>query len=364
VSLPSAERPLRVLHLPVNVASHMSATVRGLREAGIDARGMALFGAHDVVTDDGVDVLSTAASRRSFRWGGDMLRRFPKLAAEIRRADVLHWYMAPGLPFGADLAVARAFGKPSIAEFAGGDIRKPSIETRDNPYYARALPDYEYRSWETDANSERTQRRFATAGCEALVSCPSLIPYLDDRIFPRPHLVRQRIFTPDFIPVFPDPTKRRPLVVHATTAPIAKGTPAVLAAIDVLQERYDFDFTLLHGVPRADALRTIQSADLYLDQFVLGAHGGAAIEAMALGTPVVGWIKPAVARAYPADLPLVNASQEELVSTLSELLEDGERRARLGRLSRAYAEAHHDASRLAQELVIVYHGVVQRGRSA
>jgi hypothetical protein len=342
----------------------MSATVRGLREAGVDARGMALFGANAVVADDGVELLSTATSRRSVRWARDMLRRFPRLASEIRRADVLHWYMTPGLPFGADLALARAFGTPGIVEFAGGDIRKPSIEAADNPYYVRALPEYEYRAWETDANSERTQRLFARAECEALVSCPSLIPYLDDRFFSRSHLVRQRIVTSDFVPAFPDPSTRRPLVVHATTAPVGKGTPAVLAAIDALRARHNFEFVLLQGVPRDEALRKIQEADLYLDQFVIGAHGGAAVEAMALGTPVVGWIKPAVARAYPADLPIVSATQEELVSALSELLEDGERRARLGRLSRAYAEAHHDAERLAPELTAIYEGVIRRRSAA
>jgi glycosyltransferase involved in cell wall biosynthesis len=107
-------------------------------------------------------------------------------------------------------------------------------------------------------------------------------------------------------------------------------------------------------------LRTIQAADIYLDQFVLGAHGAAALEAMALGTPVVGWIKPAVAREYPRDLPLVNATKENLTSVVADLLTDGERRARLGQESRAYVEAHHDAARLGRQLVSVYDGVIRR----
>jgi len=347
----------------VNVASLMASTVRGLRELGVDARGVALFGANPVVADDGIAVLSTASSRRSVRWAIDMLREFPRLLSEIRCADILHWYMTPGLPFDADVALARAFGKPAIVEFVGGDIRKPSIEAIDNPYYVGALPEYEYRTWETDANSDRAQRRFAAAGAEVLVSCPSLLPYLDKGLFAHPHVVRQRIVTSDFRPVFPDPTKQRPLVVHATTAPVAKGTGAVLAAVESLKEQHDFEFVLLRGVSREDALRTIQAADIYLDQFVLGAHGAAALEAMALGTPVVGWIKPAVAREYPADLPLVCAKPEELAAVVSELLTDGERRARLGRESRAYVEAHHDAARLGRELLAVYDEVIRRRRS-
>jgi glycosyltransferase involved in cell wall biosynthesis len=338
----------------------MSSTVRGLREIGVDARGIALFGAKAVVADDGIAVLSAASSRRSARWAADILRAFPRLLSEIRGADILHWYMTPGLPFGADLSLARFLGKPAIVEFVGGDIRRPSVEAVDNPYYVQALPQYEYRAWETDANSVRTQQRFAGAGAEVLVSCPSLLPYLDETVFAQPHVVRQRIVTSDFRPVFPDPDKRRPLIVHATTAPVAKGTGAVLAAIESLKGRHDFEFVLLRGVPHADALRTIQAADIYLDQFVLGAHGAAALEAMALGTPVVGWIKPAVAREYPVDLPLVNATKENLTSAVADLLTDGERRARLGRDSRAYVEAHHDAARLGRRLVSVYDGVIRR----
>ncbi|MEA2748781.1 MAG: hypothetical protein QOI41_2924 [Myxococcales bacterium] len=342
----------------------MSATVRGLRAIGVDARGLALFGGNPIVADSGIDVLSDAAVRRSGRWAIDMARRFPGLLHEIRRADILHWYMTPGLPFAADLAIARVLGKPAVVEFAGSDIRKPSIESEDNPYYVRALPTYEYREWETDENSDRTQTRFAAAGCEALVSCPSLLAYLEDDIFPIQHLVRQRIVVSDFEPRFPDPHTTRPLVVHATTAPVGKGTAAVLAAVRALEADHDFEFVLLQGVTRADALRTIQSADIYLDQFMIGAHGAAALEAMALGTPVIGWIKPAVARAYPPGIPLVNATEEKLAQTLGELLSDGARRNRLGRESRAYVEAHHDAPRVAHQLVAVYEGVISRRSSA
>jgi hypothetical protein len=351
---------MRILHLPTNLASHMSATVRGLRAAGYDARGIALFGANAIIADAGVDVFSAAMSRRSGRWAFDMLRGFPQLAAEIRAADVLHWYTAPALPFGVDLALAHYFNTPGVVEFAGSDIRKPSVEAVDNPYYVRALPDYEYRDWESDANSRQAQQRFARAGCEALISCPSMLQYLDRDLFGPPHEVRQRIMTKDYTAVLPDPTNTRPLVVHATTAPIGKGTPAVLSAIESLRGRCDFEFVLLNGTPRDEALRIIQRADVYLDQFVVGGHGAAAIEAMALGTPVVGWIKPAVARALPSDLPLVNASQDELGDALFQLLGDGPLRERLGAASRAYVEAHHDAELLAPQLVKAYEKVIGR----
>jgi glycosyltransferase involved in cell wall biosynthesis len=172
------------------------------------------------------------------------------------------------------------------------------------------------------------------------------------------------VMTADFEPVYPDPAVARPLVVHASTAPIGKGTPAVLAAIERLRGTVDFEFVLLERVPRPEALATIARADVYLDQFMIGTHGSAAVEAMAMGKPVVGYLSPALAAGYPAEIPLVSASQESLADVLGELLRDGSRRHELGHRSRAYAEQHHDAVRLAEELRAVYEGVIDRARRA
>lgn len=345
---------MNVLHLPVNVASHLSTTVRGLREIGVDARGFVVYGASPTRDDAGVERLSSAVSRRSLRWWRDALPELTRLIGEIRRADAVHWFMTPALPGAVDLHFAARLGKPSIVEFAGGDIRNPAIESADNSYYAEMRPHYEYRGWETERNSHRTQALFARAGCEALVSCPSLLDYLEPGRFAHVHLVRQRVMVSDFDPRYPDPHERLPLVVHASTAPVGKGTPAVVAAVERLRGRVDFDFVLLDRVPRAEALATIARADVYLDQFVIGSHGSAAVEAMALGKPVVGYVKPSLVERYPADLPIVNASQEDLPHVLEELLRDGPRRHELGVRSRRYAEEHHDAVRLAWQLHEIY----------
>ena len=342
----------------------MSATVRGLRAVGIDARGIAVYGHSPVRDDTGVTRLSDAESRRSPRWFRDVVPRLRELLAEIREADVLHWYMTPGLPGGLDLRYAAALGKPSLVEFAGGDIRNPKIESADNRYYAAARPQYEYRAWETEENSARTQRIFASAGCEAIVSCPSLLDYLEPGRFTHVHMVRQRVIVTDFEPRYPDPANTRPLVVHASTAPVAKGSAAVAEAAERLRGRVDFELVMLDRVPREDALRTIARADVYLDQFVIGAHGSAAIEAMALGKPVVGYIKPSVQARYPADIPLINASLEELPHILESLLRDGARRHEIGRLGRAYAERTHDATKLAGALREVYTGAIRRKAGA
>jgi glycosyltransferase involved in cell wall biosynthesis len=219
---------------------------------------------------------------------------------------------------------------------------------------------YEYRAWETTAASHRVQALFAGHGFEALVSCPSLCPYLDPGVFSNVHLVRQRMPVSEIEPHYPDPGRTRPLVVHSSTARYAKGTPWVLETIDRLRGEIDFEFRLLEGVPWSEAMAIISSADVFIDQLVLGAHGGAAIEAMAAGTPVVGYVKDSVMERYPADIPLVNATRETLDDVLRDLLRDGPRRHELGVRSRAYAEREHDTVRLAPQLVSVYEAAIAR----
>jgi hypothetical protein len=81
---------------------------------------------------------------------------------------------------------------------------------------------------------------------------------------------------------------------------------------------------------------------------------------MALGKPVVGWLKPSMVARYPQDIPIVNASQEDLPAVLGDLLRDGQRRHEVGVRSRAYAEREHDAVLLAAQLRTVYEGAIAR----
>jgi glycosyltransferase involved in cell wall biosynthesis len=165
---------------------------------------------------------------------------------------------------------------------------------------------------------------------------------------------------PEFESNPPDPARTRPVIVHSPSAPNAKGTPAVLAAIDSLHDRFDFDFRLIQGIPRRQVLEMVRDADIFLDQFVLGGYGMAALEAMALGKPVLCYVKPSLIAQYPSDLPIVNATQESLTDLLAGLLADGARRPEIGLRSRAYVEKYHDALKIAGELKGIYEDVLRR----
>ena len=100
-----------------------------------------------------------------------------------------------------------------------------------------------------------------------------------------------------------------------------KGTDAVLRAVDELRNSHVFEFRLVHGIKRSEALKAVQECDVFLDQFVIGAEGFASLEAMAYGKPAVCYIKPSLASKYPPGCPIVRASQDDLARVLADTSE-------------------------------------------
>ena len=87
-----------------------------------------------------------------------------------------------------------------------------------------------------------------------------------------------------------------------------------------------------------------------------------ALEAMALGKPVVSHLKPDVveqsAEGYGVRVPIVPATKDTLVDALRPLVEDAALRRELGAAGRAYVEQVHDIDRIADRLIDIYAGSV------
>jgi glycosyltransferase involved in cell wall biosynthesis len=343
---------LRVLHLPTNIASQITITVRALRDLGISARGIAPQG---IITANEeleylADVSKSLGLKRYLNYG----RRCSQIIEAISWADVVHWHSGWCLPGAFDLQFAHLLGKKQIVEFWGSDIRIAEIEAADNPYYAKLLKVSDFNFQKNLKSSYSLQKRFSRLGSSAMTSCRSMFPYIDKESFPNVHFVRQRVYLADYAPLFPDPNTQKPLVIHSPSRQLLKGTLAVRSAIKQLQEKYSFKFQLVENMHHNQAKELMQKCDIFVDQFVLGAHGLASLEAMAYGKPVVCYIKTSMIDKYPSDLPIVNANQENLPDVLSKLLEDGDLRHELGRRGRAYIEKYHDAHLLAKQLVEIY----------
>jgi len=352
---------VRVLHLPYNIASQVSVTVRALREIGIEARGLVL-GKAPIQDPTGIEEFQLMSRRRHpLRGTLQTMARYRAVLGAIRWADVVHWHFGFALRGALDVKYAARLGKAGIIEFWGSDIRMPEVACADNPYLAMMYdrhPEFIPRD-----NKPRTlQAIFAKRGFSCLIPGNELDAYVQKDLFPGIYHCEGPLLLSEFDPKYPDPANSRPLVTHSPSSKPKKGTDAVLRAVEDLSKTHAFEFRLLHGVHRSEALAVVRGCDIFLDQFVYGAEGFASLEAMALGKPTVCYIKPSLLVKYPPDLPIVVADQDNLTEVIKGLLEDGQRRYEIGRRSRAYVEEYHDAHKIARELVAIYERLLGRVR--
>lgn len=348
---------MKVLHLPVNIASIPFHTIRGLQKIGIQASGL-IIGRKIYQSSNGLTVISYPEKNDFIKKAWAKILFSSYFIKMVEWADLIHWYFGSSIiPWNLDIKYIKILNKPALVEWLGSDIRTPEVEFKDNLYYRKTFTlDYHSKQYE---KSFRKQLKFARAGFEALVP-PCMFQYLIPSIWNKIHIIRQRIMASDFEPCYPDPGKSNPLIVHASTKTVLKGTPVVINVIEQLKKKHRFEFQLIQNLSREKALELIKKADIYLDQFILGAHGMAALEAMAYGKPVVCYIKPSLVASYPEDIPVINANPDNLAITLEKLISDGQTRHQLGRKCRTYVEKYHDAVKLATELKKIYIDVIQR----
>ena len=128
------------------------------------------------------------------------------------------------------------------------------------------------------------------------------------------------------------------------------------------------ELEIVEGVPHDEARERYARADIVVDQLNAGWHGVFALEAMALGKPVVAHLKPDVversAEGFGVRVPIVPATKDTLADALRPLVEDAALRRELGAASRAYVEQVHDIDRVADRLIDIYARSVGGARRA
>jgi glycosyltransferase involved in cell wall biosynthesis len=305
---------LRVTHCPVNVAGIPWENVQALRRKGVDARL--------VVFERGR--LHPEADWSLDRRGGLTRRlatQFAALARLAPRTDVFHFYFGLTLvPKSLQFPILRALRKKSVFHYLGSDIRG---KTREELAYGKR------------------------ADAEIVGSFAAL-----DWV-PEAHVVPPGLDLRPFTPV-PPSDRERPLVVHAPSDRERKGTRWVIEAC----ERLDVELDVVEGVPHDVARERYARADIVVDQLNAGWHGVFALEAMALGKPVVTHLRPELVdraeRGYGVRLPIVAATKDALAESLRPLVERPALRRELGAAGRSYVERVHDIDRIADRLVEIY----------
>jgi len=308
---------VRVTHCPINTAGIPWTNVLALRARGVDAR-LVVFERYPMHPEADEDLARPESflARQLVQ-----ARAFARLAP---RTDVFHFYFGLTLlPKSVQFPLLRLLGKRSVMHFLGTDIRgKPPEEL----------------AWARRAGAR-------------VVGSYDAVRWVPDAVVIPPGIELAGVASA------PPSDRERPLVVHAPSSRSKKGTEHVLAACAQL----DVELELVEGLDHREAFERYREADIVIDQLNAGWYGVFAIEAMALGKPVVTFLHEEAVRrteeAFGVEVPVVSASAETLVDVLRPLVASPEERRRIGAASRAYVERVHDVERVADRLLDLYAGL-------
>ena len=328
---------IRILHAPTNVGNNPYSLSRAERELGF--------------VSDVVDFIPAPTFRSQVDEIHDLAGRHVAVHAAVRSAflgravrsyDVFHFNFGQALVpvrvagrVFTELGLLKRLGKKVIVTWQGCDVRPMEC-----------------------CNCSRED--CAAANRWRLPNAQAMLRHADRAFYLNPDLgeyLPGAQFLPyaaiDVARVEPAPAPERDEVViaHLPTDREVKGTDHVVAAVERLRaEGLPVELDLVENVPHEQALERIRDADLVVDQLIIGWYGAVAVEAMALGRPVVCHIDPDV-DPFGARLPVVRADRDSLVDELRRLVQDRSRRVALGAEARAFVLAEHDPRVLARRVL-------------
>jgi glycosyltransferase involved in cell wall biosynthesis len=354
---------MKVLFLPFNIASMQAITAEALNNIdGVQAKSISCKANKYNSVNDSVIYIP----EYSFKKSSPVLSliKYLKYRKEMKKwikwADVLHYVWGPAFTNASDVKFAVALNKAIFIEWVGSDIRNPEILSGINRYYRKILNEgYEYRDIELSDHKQRVQKLFSNAGAIPTLS-PEMSLYLNKELFPTYINYPHRINVRDYKPIYPAIDIKRPHIVHSPSVKIGKGSNVIIEIINDLRNNYDFDFTLVHNMAREDALKTMQEADIFIDQIIVGGYGMASCEAMAFGKPVVNFILPEVfAAGLPDECPVVNSNPDNLKEQLLKLINDPVLRNEIGKKGRSFVEKYNDVDMIAKDFIEVYQSAIK-----
>ena len=336
-----SQEPVRIVHLPTGTGGNPLGLSRAERELGFRSDVVDFAPAYMGYRADRVfDIADRSAPTRA-------AIRVRFIAEAVRRYDVFHFNAgAPGIALRTrhgvftELPLLKRLGKTVVVTWQGCDVRpRAACPWCERPECVR------YDAWR--APDAKAMLKHADRG---VFLNPDLWRYLPGATFLPYASVDVASIEPQ-----PLPDRETVVVAHAPTNPQVKGTPHVVAAVEQLRaEGLNIELDLITGVTNQEAMRRIAQADVLVDQLHIGWYGGVAVEAMALGRPVLCFINE-TDNPYGVALPIVRANPMTLREVLADLVVDRGRRASVAAAGRRFVLREHDPRAIARRY---YEGLV------
>jgi hypothetical protein len=146
-------------------------------------------------------------------------------------------------------------------------------------------------------------------------------------------------------------------ILHAPNHRALKGSQFIIDAVNELKlDGYKVELVLLEKQSNEKVLGAISQADIVVDQLIVGWYAMFAIEAMALGKPVLCYLRNDLEKLYVAagliennEIPIINSSPFSIKEDIKNLLKNDENIAGIKKRGRNFVEKHHSLSAIGEK---------------
>lgn len=283
-------------------------------------------------------------------------------AANAHKYDLFHYNFGRGLAatrnirfFGLDVRWFKKLDKVIAVTYQGNDARQADycVAHYQTTHFTRQDAE------EMRQLDELKRKRIAFFDQHAdliYATNPDLLNVLPERTKFRPYTKLQ---PEEWEPHYSDYTKKKTVILHAPSKPKVKGTIYINEAIQRLQEEgYDIEYLLLQNIPNSEVVEYYKKADLVIDQLLVGWYGGFAVECMALGKPVMCYIRESDMKHIPKEMdqemPIIRITKDNLYQRMKYFLDHKEQLVEISFRSRRYVEKWHDPKVIAQDILEDY----------
>ncbi len=361
--------PLRILHLPNVVGGHPVALANAETQLGATSHSLSMTNSPYGYQPD--IQLNIEQIGRMRGWS----RRIFQFLKLRNKYDVFYFNAGSSLlntkRAGFDLVDLKYYPRNSIKimTFQGSDARMEYSDTLENSLRIETEKPYKQDAKRTILGIERASNYRLNAiestnrHCDHIfILNPDLICGLRKaEVSFLPYAIAHPLLGTNYTKtrLINNEPKRKPLrVVHLSTNRVLKGTGLIEDSLAEAAKQVPIDYEIIYKQPRKIALAKLANADIVIDQMVLGWYGAAAVEAMYLGKPVIGYIDNKYVTCVPEglihDLPIFRANSDTLAQKIVDLANDEPLQLELANRGIVFAEKWHSPISVAQSTLELY----------
>jgi glycosyltransferase involved in cell wall biosynthesis len=229
--------------------------------------------------------------------------------------------------------------------FHGSEIRDPQQHRAQYRYSPFRNPDDELTQRLQSANNVMRRHLEGYKG-PIYVTTPDLLEFVENGIW-MPLAVDAEGFTS----THPVLEREVPVVLHAPSASALKGSAYVDPVLTDLDARGLITYQRVQGVAHSELAEMVKSADIVVDQLLLGSYGVFACEAMAAGRVTVGHIADPVRDLLPTNLPIAEATPDDLSEVIERLVAERDTARKLADGGPEFVRDLHDGRKSVEMLL-------------